>query len=45
MNTSIIVVLIVIFGAALVGKMLKDIYPGSMSNLFRKETDKTPTAE
>ena len=37
MTTMVIVTLLVIFGAALMGKMLMDMFPGSIFNAFNKE--------
>ena len=45
MYTAMVIMLIVIFGAALMGKMLKDMFPGSISTMFRKGTDETPAAD
>lgn len=44
MTTMVIVALIVLFGAALMGKMLMDMFPGSVFNAFREEEneDQTP---
>ncbi|MEQ9260466.1 MAG: hypothetical protein RIG84_15375 [Roseovarius sp.] len=44
MTTMVIVTLIVLFGAALMGKMLMDMFPGSIFNAFRDDEaeDHTP---
>lgn len=38
-TTMICVALLVLFGALLAGKMLRDMFPGSVSNGFRAEED------
>jgi len=46
MYTAMVIMLIVIFGAGLMGKMLRDMYPGSVFGLFaKKNTENTPNAE
>lgn len=45
MYTAMVIMLIVIFGAALMGKMLKDMFPGSISTMFKKNKEETPAAE
>ena len=46
MYTAMVVMLIVIFGAALMGKMLKDMYPGSVFGfLNKKSSDDAPASE
>lgn len=37
MTTFVIVMLIVLFGAALMGKMLMDLYPGPITDWFKKK--------
>lgn len=45
MYTAAVIMLIVIFGAALMGKMLKTMYPGSVFGTFKtKKTDDTTGA-
>ncbi|WP_338549147.1 hypothetical protein [Roseovarius phycicola] len=40
---TVVVVLMVLFGAALMGKMLKDIFPGAMFGASKKrDTPETP---
>ncbi|MEO1138030.1 MAG: hypothetical protein AAFW87_01120 [Pseudomonadota bacterium] len=38
MTTAVIVALMVIFGAALIGKMLKDMYPGAIFGRSNKDS-------
>ena len=38
-TTMICVSLLVLFGALLAGKMLKDMFPGTMSNGFKVDED------
>ncbi|MEO0751276.1 MAG: hypothetical protein AAFY25_05695 [Pseudomonadota bacterium] len=38
-TTMVCVALLVLFGALLAGKMLKDMFPGTMSNAFKGEED------
>ncbi|MEL6647459.1 MAG: hypothetical protein AAGK79_00795 [Pseudomonadota bacterium] len=38
-TTMVCVALLVLFGALLAGKMLKDMFPGSVSNAFKAEDD------
>ncbi|MEO0774359.1 MAG: hypothetical protein AAFZ04_14400 [Pseudomonadota bacterium] len=38
-TTTVCVVLLVLFGALLAGKMLKDMFPGTMSNGFKADED------
>lgn len=46
MTTAVIVMLIVLFGAALMGKMLMDMYPGSILDAFKKdEVEEAPAAD
>ena len=46
MNTFVIVMLIVLFGAALMGKMLMDLYPGPITQWFKKkDISKTQNAD
>ena len=35
MTSTVIVALIVLFGACLIGKMLKDMFPGPVSGTFK----------
>lgn len=37
MTTFVIVVLIVLFGALLMGKMMMDLYPGPVTDWFKKK--------
>jgi len=37
MNTAIMIMLIVVFGAALMGKMLKVLYPGALFGASKDE--------
>lgn len=46
MTEFVIVALIVLFGAALMGKMLMDMYPGSVLDMLKKNDIKdAPPAE
>ncbi len=46
MYISIIIMLIVVFGAALAGKMLMDMYPDSGFNVFKaKKANKAADAD
>ncbi|MEL6121409.1 MAG: hypothetical protein AAFN44_14360 [Pseudomonadota bacterium] len=38
-TTHICVALLVLFGALLAGKMLRDMFPGTLSNAFKAEND------
>ena len=46
MTTAVVIMLIVVFGAGLMGKMLRDMYPGSIFGGRKKSaSDETPAAE
>ena len=43
MTSTVIVALMVLFGAALIGKMLKEAFPGSVSDAFKDTGAESPT--
>lgn len=46
MYTAVFIALIVIFGASLMGKMLRDMYPDSLfGSFFKKNPKDAPTAD
>lgn len=46
MYTAMVIMLIVIFGAALMGKMLKDMFPGALFGASKTTAaDDAPTAD